>query len=465
MPSARDCFPLENAPMFTPQHSAIEAAFRHKFPQSSRLYDRAKQVFPSGVTHDGRYLEPFPVYVTEARGSRKTSAEGESIIDYWVGHGALLLGHGFPAVVEAVQRQMALGTHFSACHELELEWGERVQRMVPSAERLRFTNSGTEATLMAIRVARIVTGREKVVKFIGHFHGWHDSLVLAAYAPYNTADWSMPGVTVGVQNDLVVIAPNDLELVERTFREHRPGCCIIEGTGGHWGLVPVQGEFLAGLRDLCTRHGVLLILDEVISGFRVHPGGSQAHYGVTPDLTTLAKILAGGLPGGALAGRADLLDVIAFGNRYGKKMKHPGTYNGNPLSAAAGCAALDAIADGTACQRATDSARVLRRRLNELFARRSAPCVAYGEFSMIHILPNYDGPRPTSDDFIPGDGDYRILDAEQPAALKHAFRCALLLGGVDWFGWSGMTSVAHTTEDLDQTVAAFDQALDLLVAK
>lgn len=448
--------------MLMPRQAQIDAEFRQKYAKSATLYERSRRVFPSGVTHDGRYLEPFPIFVTQASGSRKTSAEGHSIIDYWVGHGALLLGHGFPAVVKAVQEQMALGTHYSACHELEIAWGERVQKMIPSAEQVRFTSSGTEATLMAVRVARIVTGRQKVVKFIGHFHGWHDSLVLAAYAPYNTADWSMPGITSGVQDDVVVIAPNDLELVEQTFRETKPACCIIEGTGGHWGLVPVQGEFLKGLRELCTKYGVLLIFDEVISGFRVHPGGSQAHYGVTPDMTTLAKILAGGLPGGALAGRADLLEAIAFGNRYGKKMKHPGTYNGNPLSAAAGCAALDAIANGTPCQRANDLARDLRSKLNQLFASRNAPCVAYGEFSMIHILPNYDGPRPTSDSFIPYEGDYRKLDADQPASLKHALRSALLIGGVDWFGWSGMTSAAHTADDLDQTVRAFDQAVTLL---
>ncbi|MCX7407125.1 MAG: aminotransferase class III-fold pyridoxal phosphate-dependent enzyme [Planctomycetales bacterium] len=443
--------------------SDLETSFREKFAQSAKLFERGQALFPSGVTHDGRYLEPFPVYVTEAHGSRKVSVEGHSIIDYWVGHGSLLLGHGHPTVVEAVQKQMARGTHYSACHEFELEWGERVQRMVPSAERVRFTNSGTEATLMAVRVARIVTGRQKVVKFVGHFHGWHDLLVPAAYAPYTPHDWSMPGITEGTLSDLVVIPPNDLAVVEETFRQQQPAVCIIEGTGGHWGLVPVRGEFLKGLRELCTRHGVLLVFDEVISGFRVHPGGSQGHYGITPDMTTLAKILAGGLPGGALVGRADLLDAIAFGNRHGKKMKHPGTYNGNPLSAAAGCAALDAIADGTACRRATDLAKELRRRLNELFVQRNAPVVAYGEFSMIHVLPNYSGPRPTGDDFIPHDGDYRMLDAEQPASLKHAFRCALLLGGVDWFGWSGMTSVAHTEADLDQTVQAFDRAIGLLL--
>ena len=148
--------------------SGIEAAYRSKFGESARLFERGLSVFPNGVTHDARYLQPFPVYVKEAAGSRKTTVEGESLIDYWVGHGALILGHGHPDVVTAVQRQMARGTHFSACHELEIEWGERVQRLVPSAERVRFTSSGTEATLMALRIARLVTERTKVIKFIGH---------------------------------------------------------------------------------------------------------------------------------------------------------------------------------------------------------------------------------------------------------------------------------------------------------
>ncbi len=443
--------------------SGIESAYRTKFGESARLFERGRSVFPNGVTHDARYLQPFPVYVQDASGSRKTTVEGHSLIDYWVGHGALILGHGHPDVVAAVQRQMVRGTHFSACHELEIEWGGRVQRLVPSAERVRFTSSGTEATLMALRIARLVTGRTKVVKFIGHFHGWHDLLVPAAYAPYTIDDWSMPGVTPGVLSDLVAVPPNDLQAVEQAFREQQPACCILEPTGGHWGLVPVQGEFLRGLRDLCSKYGVILIFDEVISGFRVATGGAQAHYDVKPDMTTLAKILAGGLPGGAVCGRADLLDAIAFGNRHGKKMKHPGTFNGNPLSAAAGCAALDALADGVAGGLAIEAARQLRRRLNELFAQKSTPWVAYGEFSMIHILPNYNGPRPTDDEFIPYGGKYELLDVEQSAALKHAFRTALITNGVDWFGWSGMTSAVHSDNDIKETVNAFGRTIDQLV--
>jgi len=436
--------------------------YREKYSQSAKLSQRAKNIFPSGVTHDGRYLDPFPVFIDHAAGAVKYSVEGHPIVDYWMGHGSLILGHSHPAVVAAVQAQMPKGTHFSANHELEIDWAERVAQLVPSAERVRFTNSGTEATLMAVRVARLVTGRKKIVKFIGHFHGWHDFLIPASAAPYDSGDWSMPGITNGVLDDMVAIPPNDLALVEQALIEHQPACLIIEGTGGHWGTAPVSGEFLHGLRDLTKKHNVIFIMDEVITGFRVHPGGSQGHYGIVPDLTTLAKILAGGLPGGALAGRADLMEALAFDNRYGKKMKHPGTYNGNPLSAAAGCAALDLVATGTPCRRANETAAKLRRELNALFTRKSANWAAYGEFSTIRILHGYDGPRPTSDQFIPYDNDYLKLDIEPPRQFTHAFRTALLVGGVDWFGWGGLTSAAHSADDLAHTVTAFDQALDLL---
>ena len=442
--------------------TTIRTEFQRHFSKSGELSRRGQQIFPSGVTHDSRYLEPFPVFVDHSLGSRKVSVEGHSIIDYWVGHGALILGHGHPAVVSAVQQQMALGTHYSACHELEIEWAERIKRLVPSAQRVRFTNSGSEATLMALRIARLVTGRNRVVKFVGHFHGWHDLLVPGAYAPYNLDDWSMPGVPAAVTNDLSIIPPNHLDVVDEIFRTEKPACCILEPTGGHWGLVPIQGEFLRGLRERCDRHGVVLIFDEVITGFRVHPGGAQAHYGVTPDLTSLAKIVAGGLPGGALSGRADLLDALAFGNRHGKKMKHPGTFNGNPLSAAAGCAALDVHSDGQVTHRANESASRLRRQLNQLFQRKSVPWLAYGEFSMIHILPNYAGPALPGDDGIPVDRDYRKLDVEQPTEFKHAFRASLLLNGVDWFGLSGMTSASHSDEDIAETIRAFDKTIDAL---
>jgi glutamate-1-semialdehyde 2,1-aminomutase len=424
------------------------------------LHQQAKEIFPNGVTHDLRHLEPFPIYVREGRGSHKWDVDGHKLIDYWSGHGALLLGHSHPAVVEAVQNQAAKATHPGACHELEIEWGRWVRKLIPSAEKLRFVSSGTEATLMALRLSRIFTGQPKVLKFAGHFHGWHDFLIPGADLPADGKP--VPGIPGETSAHTVIIAPNNPEAVERTLADDpQIGCVILEPTGGHFGGVPVGGEFLRALRDITTRLGRLLIFDEVITGFRVHPGGAQGHYGVTPDLTTLAKILAGGLPGGCLAGRADILASLEF--RPGKpKMKHPGTFNANPLSAAAGIAALQVVATGEPCQTASEHARSLRNKLNALFARRGIDWVAYGQFSGFKFLHDYEGPRPTSDDFVPYNGDPIRLEGTKNPGLIHAFRCAMLLNGVDLPGLAGMTTSAHTEADIDRTVFAVASTLDMV---
>jgi glutamate-1-semialdehyde 2,1-aminomutase len=441
---------------------SLRQRFEAEFGNSRKLHQQAREVFPGGVTHDLRHLEPFPVYIEHAQGARKWDVDGHELIDFWSGHGALLLGHCHPEVVEAVGRQAGRATHPGACHELEIEWGQWVQRLVPSAERLRFVSSGTEATLMALRLARIHTGRRRVLKFAGHFHGWHDFLIPSADAPYGGA---VPGVSYEVAADTVVVPPNDLEAVERALaNDPRIGCVILEATGGHFGAVPIRGDFLRALRELTTRYGRLLIFDEVISGFRVHPGGAQAHYGVTPDLTTLAKVLAGGLPGGCVAGRGDVLAALDF--RPGRpKMKHPGTFNANPLSAAAGAVTLRLVADGEPCRRATEMGRLLRHRLNALFADREVNWVAYGDFSGFKVLPRYQGPQPTTDDFVPYGGNVDQLDGPRDVRLVHAFRCGMLLHGVDLPGLGGMTMAAHTEADVEQTVAAVAGTLDLLEAE
>jgi len=442
----------------------VETAYRESFPTSARLYERGRSLFPSGVTHDARYLQPYPIYIERAEGSKKYDVDGHQIIDYWVGHGALLLGHSHPAVVNALRRQAQRATHPGACHELELAWGDWVHKLIRSAERMRFTSSGTEATLMAVRVARIVSGKSKIVKFAGHFHGWHDVLIPAAEPPHGVSDYTTPGVTDGVIGDLVIVPPNDLEAVARAIDEHDPACVIHEGNGSRWGVVPVSEDYLRGLRQVTTDNDVILVLDEVVTGFRVHPGGFQGHCGITPDLTALAKVLAGGLPGGCLVGRADLMEALAFDNRLGKKMVHPGTYNANPLSAAAGCAVLEIVSTGAPIDTANQIAKKVRANLNELFEQKNISWVAYGEFSAIKIHPDYDGPRPNSDSFVPFGNDYQKLDCKFDPTLSHAFRCALLLGGVDWMGWGGSTSGAHTDDDVDCTIFAFSNAIDLLRA-
>jgi glutamate-1-semialdehyde 2,1-aminomutase len=437
--------------------------YEAEFAGSRRRYEEARALFPGGVTHDLRYLEPFPVYVDHARGSRKWDVDGHELIDYWSGHGALLLGHGDPAVVEAVQQQMTRATHPGACHELEIAWGMWVRRLVPSAEKLRFVSSGTEATLMALRLARLYTGKPRVLKFAGHFHGWHDFLIPAADLPYDGGP--VPGVPREMSALTVVVPPNDPAAVERALLDDPAvGCVILEPTGGHFGAVPVRGDFLRALREITARRGRLLIFDEVITGFRVSPGGAQGHYGVTPDLTTLAKVLAGGLPGGCLAGRADVLAGLEF--RPGQpKMKHPGTFNANPLSAAAGVATLEKVATGEPTRWANEMGRLLRRRLNEAFASRGLDWVAYGEFSGFKLLPGYDGPRPAGNDFVPYDGDPGRLEGVKKAGLVYAFRRAMLLHGVDLPGLGGMTTAAHTEADVEQTAAAAAGSAEMLRAE
>ena len=439
---------------------SIATAYHGKFSRSAELYQQAGKLLPSGVTHDGRFLKPFPPYVERSSGSKKYTVDGCELIDWWSGHGALLLGHGHPSVVEAVQQQMEQGTHWSACHKLELQWATHVRRLIPAAEMVRFTSSGTEATLMALRLARISTGRRKVLKFAGHFHGWHDQLIPAADPPFTS---EMVGVTSSVSDDLIVVRPNDIAAVEQAIETHEPACVILEPTGGHWGDVPIREEFLTALRTLTQEHGVVLIFDEVITGFRVNPGGAQEQHGVTPDLTTLAKVLAGGLPGGCLTGRNELLELLEFDNPTGWKMKHPGTYNANPLSAAAGCAALEQVATGDPCERANDVGRSMRAALNELFEQKSLDWVCYGDFSKVRVFPDYDGTRPGGQDgYIPFNNDFDQLTRDFGRELNYAFRCALLVGGVDWMGWSGMPSAAHTDDDIARTVQAFSQAIDLL---
>jgi len=438
------------------------------FPGSKKRFEEAKGIFPCGVTHDARMMDPFPVYVTHAKGPYKWDVDGRRLTDYFVGHGSHLLGHCPDDVVRAVQEQMAKGTHYGSCHDLEIEWGKLVQKLVPSAERVRFTGSGTEATMMALRLSRLATGRPKFLKFHGHFHGWHDYVTVSADPPYESP--VVPGVPEAVAGQCVAIPPNNLNRVEDSLKtDPQIGAVILEPTGGHWGAVPIRGAFLKGLRDLCTKYDRLLIFDEVITGFRVSPGGAQGYYGIKPDLTAMAKILAGGLPGGCVAGRADVLAFIE--PRPGKpKMKHPGTYNANPLSASAGVATLKRVATGEPCAKANAAGRLLRNELNELFESRKWPWAAYGDFSMVRVVPNYTGERPRTDagdndGLVPLGGDVNALDGPKNMKLVYGLRQAMMLNGVDWWGLAGMTTCEHTDAVVRHTAKAFEAAVEAVTAE
>ncbi|HEX9015888.1 MAG TPA: aspartate aminotransferase family protein [Chloroflexota bacterium] len=430
-------------------------------PGSARLYAEAEKVFPSGITHDSRYMTPFPLYIARAEGARKWDVDGNEYIDFVLGHGALLLGHSHPAVVEAVTRQIPLVTHPGGCTELEVEWGQLVQSLVPSAERVKFTSSGTEATMMAMKLARAFTGKGRIAKFAGHFHGWHDYAQVGQAPPFDVPPAGIPPEVAGT---VVTLDPRDEAGVQRTL-ESDPSIAalILEPTGASWGTVPLRPGYLQWLRELTSRTGVVLIFDEVITGFRYSPGGAQQYFGVTPDLTTMAKILAGGLPGGAVAGRADIMEHLAFRagdaqwNRF-KKIPHPGTFNANPVSAAAGVAALKIAATGGPQTTAAQLGSALRSGMNRALARRGISGCVYGELSLFHI---YLGECSQKDgcDHTMCTNDPAALKAARSGAKAEALRRFMLANGADIQGAGGMLSSAHTMADVEEGVEIFDRAL------
>ena len=225
----------------------IQNAYTDALPVSQGLYERARKVFPDAVTHDNRRMQPFPLYVARADGAYKWDVDGHRYVDYWMGHGALLLGHNPPAVRDAVREQALKGTHYGACHEKEVEWGEWVCRLVPSAERVRFTGTGTEATHMAVRLARAATGKRHVVKFAGHFHGWHEGLEIGVRPPYEAEPEA--GQLPEVVKLVSVLPPNDIGAVRARLAKGDVAAVIIEPTGGHFGSVPAPASFVAALRE------------------------------------------------------------------------------------------------------------------------------------------------------------------------------------------------------------------------
>jgi glutamate-1-semialdehyde 2,1-aminomutase len=440
--------------------STLQDAYVDRLPASRTLYERARRLFPDAVTHDNRRMQPFPLYVDRAEGAYKWDVDGNRYIDYWMGHGALLLGHNPRSVVDAVREQALRGTHYGACHPKEVEWGEWVCRLVPSAERVRFTASGTEATHMAVRLARAFTGRRHVVKFAGHFHGWHEGLEVGVRPPYEAeAEAGQLPEVVGLVS---VLPPNDIVAVRERLAAGDVAAVIIEPTGGHFGSVPSPASFAAALREETRRAGTLLIFDEVVTGFRVAPGGAQEKFGVKPDLTTLAKILSGGLPGGACAGREDVLSYLATkpdpeDNRRAK-IAHAGTFNANPLSAAAGVAMLASVADGRAIRLVDQQAAKLRHGMNETLARDKVAWKIYGEHSDWKVFFGAETPPRDGADQSVRDVDWRRLDAKN-AEQSRALRQALILNGVDFNGARALVGTCHTDEVVAETLAAFDAAV------
>jgi glutamate-1-semialdehyde 2,1-aminomutase len=313
--------------------------------QSEELFARAQKLIPGGVNSPVRAFRAVggtPLFIRKAEGARIWDADGNAYIDYVGSWGPMILGHAHPAIVEAVQRAAERGTSYGAPCAAEVELAERVVRLVPSCERVRFVSSGTEATMSALRVARGFTGRRKILKFDGCYHGHADALLVAAGS--GVATLGIPGsagVPEGTVADTLVAPFNDAKALERVFAEHARdlAAVIVEPVCGNMGCVAPHEGYLEALREITRRAGTVLVFDEVMTGFRLSLGGAQKVYGITPDMTCLGKIVGGGLPAAAYGGRAEIMDQVApVGPVY-----QAGTLSGNPLAMAAGCTALDLL--------------------------------------------------------------------------------------------------------------------------
>ncbi|HEX3347725.1 MAG TPA: aminotransferase class III-fold pyridoxal phosphate-dependent enzyme, partial [Acetobacteraceae bacterium] len=387
-------------------------------------------------------------------------------VDFFGGHGSLILGHGRAEVVTAVNAALTDGTQFGASHPLEVAWAKAIMRLVPSAERVRFTASGTEATLMAVRLARAFTGRAKLLRFMGHFHGWHDHMT-SGYSDHFDGS-PTPGVLTGVADQSVLVAPGDIAAVRAALSGGDVAAVILEPTGSSFGQVPLRPEFLHQLRQETEQHGALLIFDEVVTGFRVSPGGAQVAFDVRPDLSSFAKIVAGGMPGAAVAGRKEVLDWLDFeASRAAghEKIGHPGTFNANPVSAAAGVAALTLIAEADVCGQANASAAALRAGLNEVLAEEAVPWAVYGTSSGFHVFTDPEGRGVAPHDFDPFAVGFAELKGGSKV-LINKMRLAMLANGVDLNPRiGGLLSDTHTSADIDDTVAAFRASLRMMRAE
>lgn len=430
-------------------------------PGSARLATQARDLLPGGVVTDTRIFDPYGIYVDNAIGTRKWDVDGNEYLDFFGGHGANMLGHSHPVIVDAVKRSIERGVQYAANQPLEVELAQEVVRLVPTAERVRFAGSGTEATLLALRLARAFTGRSKIVRFTSHYHGWHDHAA-SGYAGQFDGE-PAPGILDQIAAQTILLRPGDSAALARTIETAGAeiAAIIIEPVGTHFGVVPVRPAFLQEVQAAAASIGALFILDEVLSGFRVALGGAQSVYGLRPDLTTFAKALCGGLPGGAVAGRADVLDILDPdpARRGGRqKVLHQGTFTGNPVSMAAGLAMLREIERTDACAHINELGAYARRQLNAVSEAERLPFLWYGDFSIFHVMFTQGEDRAVDLDKQPVE-----VFLARPQPLTNRLRMALNVLGFDVnTRCSGLLSGVHSAADVDQLVEGVARAAHLL---
>jgi len=420
--------------------------------KSHAAYSRAVQLMPGGVNSPARAFGGVggePIFFERAKGAYLYDLDGNHYVDYIGSWGPMILGHQHPAVVEALERAIHRGTSFGAPTETENELAQLVIDAIPSVEKVRLVNSGTEATMSALRLARGYTGREMIVKFAGNYHGHVDSLLVAAGSAAATLGVpSSPGVTSGTAKDTLVLRYNAPEELESAFKQHgqQIAAVIVEPVAGNMGCVPPTPAFRQALRDLTQRHGALLIFDEVITGFRVAYGGAQAVFGIEPELTTLGKIIGGGLPVGAYGGRAEIMDHILPAG----KIFQAGTLSGNPLATAAGIATLRVLRDTNPYPELERLAIKLATGLEDAAQRAGIPASISRFHSMLTLFFN---PTPVTDWDTASRCDTRRYGRYFWGMIDRGIYMPCSQFEVLFI------STAHTDKEIDATIAAANEVM------
>ena len=420
---------------------------------SQELFQRAKELIPGGVNSPARSWGSVggnPLFITRAAGSRVWDADDNEFIDYVCSWGPMILGHAHPDVVSAVTAAAEKGTSYGAPTEGEVRLAELVVDSVPSIEIVRFVNSGTEATMSALRLARAFTGRSKIVKFDGGYHGHGDALLVKAGSGLATGGVpTSAGIHAGLAADTIVLPYNDSEALEKAFGAH-PGeiaAVIAEPIAGNMGVVPPQPGYLDAMREITERDGALLIFDEVISGFRVGLDGAQGMFNVTPDLTCLGKIVGGGLPVGAYGGRADVMAIVApLGPMY-----QAGTLSGNPLAMAAGIATLEQLREPAVYDELERLGTLLETGMTRVFADAEVPMTINRVGSLLTV---FFSPGPVRDMADASAGDHDAFGRWFHGLLE----AGIYIAPSDYEAW--FVSLAHTEADIQQTVSAAKTALE-----
>jgi len=427
-------------------------------PRSRELFERARKYLPGGVSYALRHFSPYPFYVVKAKGSRIWDVDGNEYLDLWMGHGAIVTGHGYEPVIRAAMEQLEYGAHFGWCHEWEVKWAEAVCRWF-DMDMARPSNSGTEANMYAIRLARAYTGRVKVGKFEGGWHGGYDGLHKGVSYPYDRP--ASAGLPESVTKDIVLLPYNDLDGVRERVKGEDLACIIVEPVMGAAGFIPAEREFLRGLRELCDERGIVLIFDEVITGFRFYKG-AQNYYNVKPDIITTGKAVGGQyFPAGALCGRAEImerLDQIKTPN-FWERSFHGGTYVGNPLTMRAGYTLIRELEDKTDkffpyLERLGGKAL---EGLNEILSKNDFEAYTTGLGSLFAIHFTKEKP-------INGLTAERTKDRELTKKLFEFMldnRVVYLSPSVAHF----VLSIAHTEDDVNRFLALVEEFVRLRIRK